>query len=72
MAPPLQLALTFKIQTPGMLSETVFWRKVTTPSSMPYLRLRQIIDYMSLIGLCYKHLQILVYFYSFKLYLGLQ
>lgn len=50
----------------------VFRRQVTSPSSVSFLGLKQITDCTALIGLGYKHLQSLVYFHSFKLYLGLQ
>ena len=68
--PPLQLALPSRIQIPGVIPETIFW--VSTPNSTPVLGLRQITDCVALIGLGYKHPQTIVYFYSFKLYLGLQ
>lgn len=45
---------------------------MTSPNSVSFLGLKQITDCMALIGLGYKHLQALVYFCLFKLYLGLQ
>lgn len=45
---------------------------MATPNSVSFQGLRQISDWVALIGLVYKHLQALVYFHSFKLYLEFQ
>lgn len=45
---------------------------MASPNSVSFLGLKEITDCMALIGLGYKHLQAVVYFYVFKPYLALQ
>lgn len=61
----------WNVDSRSAILKLIFRRKMTSPNSVSFLGLKQITDCMTLIGLGYKHLQALVYFYLLKLYLGL-